>query len=89
MQDTGAGSDNGVIDNDVEANLIPCESLQDIQQRWQSATNGRCGLYGVDGPISESPQCQKELNRQTLTFKLFPQASHWLIAERLKICLGK
>lgn len=72
MGDLGAGADinrNGAIDNTFEANRIPKQLLQDVEQAWRNATNKRCGWYDANSSY-RSFTCS-ELDGQTLTAIIF------------------
>lgn len=88
MLDTGADSNrNGLLDSPDEVKSIPCDILQELQNAWQKATQGRCGFYGEDGVFSASPNCQKELRGQNLTMTLFPfPPSQSYMSKHLQAC---
>jgi len=88
MLDTEADSNrNGLLDSPDEVKSIPCDILQELQNAWQKATQGRCGFYGEDGVFSASPNCQKELRGQNLTMTLFPfPPSQSYMSKHLQAC---
>lgn len=54
---------------DGEEELIPCATLEELEQLWRKYTQYRCGWYGENSD-REAPNCQ-ELGGQTLTIMLF------------------
>ncbi len=76
-------NDDGYL-NDYEEDLLPCQTLQEIDRLWRRHTNDRCGWYGAKD-IYEAPACT-ELRGNTLTTELFIQSSVYLIERRLQQC---
>ncbi|MGB3508898.1 MAG: hypothetical protein WBA93_06590, partial [Microcoleaceae cyanobacterium] len=78
MMDNGANADrnqDGLL-LDGEEVLIPCATLEELEQLWRKYTQYRCGWYGgnsdrVSGTefYREAPNCQ-ELEGQTLAIKI-------------------
>ena len=54
---------------DGEEELIPCSTLEELEQLWRKYTQNRCGWYGENSD-REAPHC-KELGGKTLTIMLF------------------
>lgn len=70
MMENGANADrnqDGLL-IDGEEQLIPCATLEEIEELWRKHTQGRCGWYGKNSD-REAPNCQ-ELEGQTLAIKI-------------------
>ncbi|NET26787.1 TIR domain-containing protein [Okeania sp. SIO1I7] len=70
MMENGANADrnqDGLL-IDGEEVLIPCATLEEIEELWRKHTQYRCGWYGENSD-REAPNCQ-ELEGQTLTIKI-------------------
>lgn len=87
MLDTGADINrDGNLDSLDEIELIPCEILLQVQDKWQVETQNRCSFRGQDGVFSKSPHCQ-ELGEENLTTTLFAfPPSQSLLNQRLQAC---
>lgn len=86
MQDKGAKADwnnDGFISNQFEADLIPCQTLKDLEGLWRKSAGESCGWY-VQNSFYQAPKCS-QLNGRTLTEKLFVSPFEPII-KRLKTC---
>lgn len=92
MGDLGVKADlnsDGRIINAIEANQIPCKTLERLERLWQETTKNRCSWYdrhthSFDGNI-HSPFSCKELIGRTLTERIFPVPQDSVV-DRLKAC---
>ena len=90
MSDTGAdttedGTRSGVIESQNQANQIPCEILQKVEEIWQRHTANQCSFYGDEGVFSYTTKCVL-LNRGTLATHILPREGNLLLDERIKSC---
>lgn len=90
MSDTGAdttesGTRSGVLESQDQANQIPCEILQEIEETWQRHTVKQCSFYGDKGIDSENTKCAA-LNRGTLANRVLPIEGVFLLDKRIKSC---
>ncbi|NER23222.1 MAG: hypothetical protein F6J96_21480 [Symploca sp. SIO1C2] len=51
-------NNDGFLDKPEEAERIPCETLQKIEQLWRKYTKDRCGWYGTNSHF-ENLDCQE------------------------------
>jgi hypothetical protein len=93
--DTGASLDTGLLDNQAQAKMIPCEILQEIEKKWRESSNKKCGFYGIDknginSVYVGSPGCvfgeEIDLSSTTLTKILVGYSSGTFLQERLEYC---
>ncbi|NET46430.1 TIR domain-containing protein [Okeania sp. SIO2B3] len=71
MGKNGANADRNQdgLFTDGEEELIPCATLEELEQLWRKYTQYRCGWYGENSD-REAQDCQ-ELEYKTLTIMLF------------------
>lgn len=93
IMDTGASLSTGTIDNQAQANRIPCLVLEDFKKTWRESTNNKCNLYGIDRGISsvyaDNPGCvfgNEDLSSTTLTQILVGYSGGEYFEKRLKDC---
>jgi hypothetical protein len=91
--DTGASLNTGTIDNQAQANRIPCPVLEKFKKIWRESTNNKCNLYGVDRGISSvsanNPGCvfgNEDLRSTNLTKILVGYSGGEYFEKRLKDC---
>ncbi|MEA5511585.1 CHAT domain-containing protein [Crocosphaera sp. UHCC 0190] len=78
-----ADQNNNQILDEGEENLIPCETLKEIEKIWRKATNNHCGWYGSQ-EIFE-PNCQELLGHTLLSILMYPPDIP-LLDNRLNYC---
>jgi hypothetical protein len=83
MMEYGANADynNGGDFINGQEKLIPCATLEELEQLWRKYTQNRCGWYGENSAL-EAPHC-KELGGQTLSIILFYGVASRPFQERL------
>ncbi len=99
MGDVGAKADmnsNGIIDDGIEADQLPCEILKQIHQLWQEATKQPCGWYNSEKVLEETatlnqPDQGFQESLKCDTFKqqtLFKEIFDWsaVAADRIYEC---
>ena len=93
IMDTGASLNTGTIDNQAQANRIPCPILKDIEKTWRESSNNKCSLYGLDRGVNsvyaENPGCvfgNEDLSSTTLTQNLVGYSGGEYFENRLKDC---
>jgi energy-coupling factor transporter ATP-binding protein EcfA2 len=64
-----------------EEELLPCQTLKEIEYLWRKFTEGRCGWFGSEDFLTDS-DCH-ELEGNTLTYTLIFPPSIYLIEKRL------
>ncbi|GET41842.1 nSTAND1 domain-containing NTPase [Microseira wollei] len=85
-RDFGAGADlndDRKIGDEIEADMMPCETLKRIEMLWREATADRCGWYEQNS-YYKAPNCD-QLGQETLTLLIFDSPAHFPV-ERLKFC---
>ena len=87
MREMGVKADtnnDGIVNNVREAERIPCDILNDINNLWHTSTEKRCSFY-VNNSFYKASRCT-ELNGRTLTEKILPGGTASVLADRLKTC---
>jgi hypothetical protein len=86
MGEQGAKADmnNDGFLSEGEEEIIPCQTLQDIEKLWRKYTNNRCS-WGDAKDGYEQPDC-RELQGQNLTIKLSFPPTAYLLKRRLQEC---
>ncbi|WP_193199074.1 ATP-binding protein [Nostoc sp. MG11] len=88
-ENIGAGADlnnNRRLDNQDEADLIPCKTLIELREKWLKYTNNYCDWYGKDSPY-EAPSCT-QIGKETLTTAIFEFPYDYAI-KRIDFCSQK
>jgi energy-coupling factor transporter ATP-binding protein EcfA2 len=88
-ENIGAGADlnnNRRLDNQDEADLIPCKTLIEIREKWLKYTNNYCDWYGKDSPY-EASDCT-QLGKESLTTVIFEFPYDYAI-KRIDFCSQK
>lgn len=86
MGDSGAGADlnkDGFIQDEQEANQMPCDVLKEIERLWREATNEQCGWSG-EQDFYQTNNC-KQLD-STMYSLIFPAAIGEDAKNRLEVC---
>lgn len=86
MRDFGVAADlnnSGLLENQAEADRMPCEILKAIEELWRQHTQNRCGWYGEQSYYDE-PNCQ-ELSGKTLTHLVFAYPYN-IAVDRINSC---
>jgi hypothetical protein len=86
VRETGAKADwnnDGSINDQDEADRIPCQTLQDIDWLWRKFTGDNCGWY-IQNSFYQAPKCS-QLDGRTLTEKLISPPFEPMI-KRLTTC---
>ncbi|NEP12945.1 MAG: TIR domain-containing protein [Symploca sp. SIO2C1] len=74
MGDSGAGADlngDGYVADQIEANLMPCDILREIERLWRQATDERFGWYGEEGQYEDADCRELDPDRNTLYVSIF------------------
>ncbi len=89
MRDFGAGADinnDGELNSHEESVQMPCETLKEIEKLWREVTEGRCRWSGSNyNPVAYPTDC-RELNKITLTQRVFKLPFESVILNRLEAC---
>lgn len=62
---------DGFIQDEQEANQMPCEILREIEHLWRRATDGRCGWSGEEGFYQANNCMELEQGKSTLYSLIF------------------